>query len=307
MFGYKVKVLAAVIFDKGDGLFDNYVKELYKRKADAKARGDVVEELLYKLLLNSLYGKAGQKEIIHSFKLLNNDKVKNFELLNKTDLTCMFGEKTLVRTQGKIEAELEGIISKALTQPLESLYDDDDIEDKKVESQDLPMPPRKRNGVKSSVSIAAAITAYARINMSRYKNIKGNKYLGGDTDSAIMEKELSPELVGNGLGMMKEECRIQLGLFADKKLYLMMDENGKVVIKSRGVGKEGSYDILNYRDFLKLFKGDVLNIMKNKFRIKSDGIYYLPQSITVKLGVERLLMVKKELKDILDNIKHPLY
>jgi hypothetical protein len=280
---------------------------MYKRKADAKERGDGVEELLYKLLQNSLYGKAGQKEIIHSFKLLDNDKIKAFELMNKTDIKQEFGNKTLVRTQGKIDAELEGVIIKGLEEQQESLYDDEEIENKNVESKDFMMPPRKKHGVKSSVSIAAAITAYARINMSQYKNIKGNKYLGGDTDSAIMEKELSPQLVGKGLGMMKEECRLLFGLFADKKLYLMKDVKGNVVVKSRGVGKEDGYDILNYHDFLKLFKGEVLNIFKKKFRIKPDGIYYLPQAISVKLRPDRLLKVKEELKEILDNIMHPLY
>jgi len=91
--------LSAVIFDKGEGLFDRFIKEMYKRKADAKERG--VEEFLYKLLQNSLFNKAGQKEIIHSFKLIDNDKVKNFELKNKTDLIHEFGNKSLIRTQGK--------------------------------------------------------------------------------------------------------------------------------------------------------------------------------------------------------------
>lgn len=300
--------MSAVAFDKGEGLFDDFVKAMFKRKAEAKERGDGVEELLYKLIQNSLFGKAGQKEIIHSFKLMDNNKVKDFELKNKTDLVQVFGGKSLIRTQGRIEAELEGVISKAPVKE-ESLYDEeDDGVDTKVQ-RDLPTPPRKRLGVKSSVSIAAAITAYARINMSQYKNIKGNKYLGGDTDSAIMEKELSQKLVGKGLGMMKEECRVKVGLFADKKLYLMQDDNGATVIKSRGVGREASSgkDILEYRDFLKLFKGEVLKTIKTKFIIKGDGIYIKPQAISVRISNMRLLKIKEEVKAILANINHPLY
>ena len=299
--------MSAVVFDKGEGLFYHFIKEMYKRKADARERGDGVEELLYKLLQNSLFGKAGQKEIIHSFKLIANDKVKSFELKNKTDLSHEFGNKTLIRTQGKIEGELEGIISKVMGGEGD-LYDEEDDKDSK-ESRDLPMPPRKKSGVRSSVSIAAAITAYARINMNKYKNIKGNKYLGGDTDSAIMEKELSKELVGKGLGMMKEECRINIGLFGDKKLYLIQDMNGQTIIKSRGVGKdiESGDDILSYNDFLKLFKGEVLNIIKHKFTVREDGIYFLPHTIAVRLSEDRLLKIKEELKDILDNVKHPLH
>lgn len=307
MYGYKIKVLSAIVFDKGEGLFDKFIKVMYKRKADAKERGDGVEELLYKLIQNSLFGKAGQKEIIHSFKLIDNHKVKDFELKNKTDLSHVFTNKTLIRTQGRIEAELEGIITKPSA--LESLYDEEDAVEETT-SRDAPkrIAPRKKFGVKSSVSIAAAITAYARINMSRYKNIKGNKYLGGDTDSAIMEKELPQALVGKGLGMMKEECRLSLGLFADKKLYLMRDRQGVTVIKSRGVGREaGGKDILTYADFIQLFRGAVLKIMKTKFIIKKDGVYITPQPLTVRISNIRLAKIKEELRVILANVFHPLY
>lgn len=159
------------------------------------------------------------------------------------------------------------------------------------------------------MSIAAAITAYARINMNRYKNIKGNKYLGGDTDSAIMEKELAGHLVGKELGMMKQECRIKLGLFADKKLYLMKDNNGVTVIKSRGVGRDvtSGRDILEYRDFLKLFGGQEIKTVKTKFRVMSDGIYITPQTITVRISQMRALKITEELNEILINYFHPLY
>lgn len=297
--------MSAVQFDKGEGLFDMFVKDMYGRKAAAKERGDAVDELLYKLLQNSLYGKAGQKEIIHSYSLVDNDKLQIFQLRYNTDLEQRFGIKTLVRSRGKIEGELEGVISEALADIEEDVKGSGDGVDK---SKDLPVPPRKKFGVKSSVSIAAAITAYARINISRYKNIPGNKYLGGDTDSAVMEKELDAALVGKGLGMMKEECRLLYGLFADKKLYMMMDLKGRdVVIKSRGIGKEDGYNILNPRDFLKLFKGETLTKEKMKFRIKPDGLYILPQSITVKLSPDRLLAINEEVKNILKNVKNPLY
>lgn len=280
---------------------------MFKRKAGAKEQGDGVSELMYKLIQNSLFGKAGQKEIIHSFKLMDNHKVKDFELKNKTDLSHVFANKTLIRTQGKIEAELEGITTKPSS--LESLYDEEDAAEETTSCDARKrIVPRKKFGVKSSVSIAAAITAYARINMSQYKNMDGNKYLGGDTDSAIMEKELPQALVGKGLGMMKEECRVSLGLFADKKLYLMRDGQGVTVIKSRGVGREaGGKDILTYGDFIKLFRGEVLKIMKTKFIIKKDGIYIMPQALTVRISNIRLAKIKEELKVILANIFHPLY
>ena len=145
--------------------------------------------------------------------------------------------------------------------------------------------------------------------MSQYKNIPGNKYFGGDTDSAIMEKELSPRFVGKGIGMMKKECSVKLGMFADKKLYLMQDDRGETVIKSRGVGRavESGRDILTMKDFIKLFRGEVLKILKTKFIIQKDGVYVTPQAITVRISSERLLKIQRELKDIFANINHSLY
>lgn len=42
----------------------------------------------------------------------------------------------------------------------------------------------------SSVQYSAAITAYQRMELNKFKNIKNNLYLGGDTDSIIMSKPI---------------------------------------------------------------------------------------------------------------------
>lgn len=304
-----MKIISAVRFDRGIGIFDNFINEMFKRKATAKEMGDFVSELLYKLMQNSLYGKSGQREIIHRFKLINNEDVERFELENMSDLSHVFGGKTLVRTQGKISEDLLGVITKVSNDTVDigqTKEEDNTTEDI---FKDRPLPSRKKGSVKSSVSTAAAITAYARIAMSKYKNIEGNKYYGGDTDSVIMEKELDPNLVGKGLGMMKEECRIMLGLFAGKKLYLTVDSLGVTVIKSRGVGRdlESGEDILNFDDFIKLYKGDELKIHKTKFIIQGDGIYIKPQSISVRIPPERIVQINNEVSAILEDKHNTLY
>lgn len=296
------------MFDRGVGLFDEFVKQMFKRKALAKEKGDAVGEVLYKLMQNSLYGKSGQKEIIHRFKLLANKDVERFEQENKTDLTHVFGNKTLIRTQGKISGDLEGVITKLFNR------DNKPQENKKNNSMEdvlseLAVPSRKMGGVKSSVSTAAAITAYARIAISKYKNLEGNKYYGGDTDSVIMEKELDLSVIGKGLGMMKEECRIKHGLFADKKLYLTQDDKGLTVIKSRGVGRalESGKDILKYEDFIRLMRGEEIKVCKTKFLIKSDGIHIEPQTLCLKISDRRVVKIKEEVLGILGDINNPLY
>lgn len=73
------------------------------------------------------------------------------------------------------------------------------------------------------------------------------------------------------------------------------------------VGRDAGVDILSYRDFLKLFNGEVLNMTKNKFIIKKDGIYIEAKAISVKIGQNGLLKIKKEVENIIQNIHHPLY
>ena len=50
--------------------------------------------------------------------------------------------------------------------------------------------------IKSNVAIAAAITAYGRIFMIKFKKLKNNLYLGGDTDY-ILEKPLDNNWLGS--------------------------------------------------------------------------------------------------------------
>ncbi|KAI0995205.1 hypothetical protein K3495_g12977 [Podosphaera aphanis] len=130
----------------------------------------------------------------------------------------------------------------------------------------------KRGGLKSCVAIAAAITAYARISLNRFKNIPDNQYLGGDTDSVILQKPLPATLVGKKQGMIKYEDDIAIGLFADKKLYYALNSKGEVNIKSRGIGKDfNRKDILKLPHFLLMLAGHVVSVNKTKFVITKKG------------------------------------
>ena len=43
-------------------LFKSYIEDVYRMRLEAKKRDELMESLLYKLLMNSLYGKLGQKD-----------------------------------------------------------------------------------------------------------------------------------------------------------------------------------------------------------------------------------------------------
>lgn len=95
--------------------------------------------------------------------------------------------------------------------------------------------------VKSNVAIAAAITAHARIYMNQFK--QNNFIIYTDTDSIITTQPLPDKLLGNELGMFKDElngCLIQeiyvLGI--KQYAYWYNDNNGHRIEKSVWAGVE---------------------------------------------------------------------
>jgi len=111
--------------------------------------------------------------------------------------------------------------------------------------------------VSSSVAIAAAITAYAQINMMKFKNIPGNKCLYSDTDSVLLEQPLTEEHVDSKkLGFMKLEHVVTEGYFILKKLYAFKNNKGESIMKSKGVKK----GLLDFDKFILLSQGDSITV-----------------------------------------------
>jgi hypothetical protein len=79
--------------------------------------------------------------------------------------------------------------------------------------------------VKSNVALSAAVTAYGRIEMIKYKTLPDITIYYSDTDSIICNKPLPSYLVGNKLGQMKNELikkntqKMERALFLGNKKY----------------------------------------------------------------------------------------
>jgi hypothetical protein len=91
--------------------------------------------------------------------------------------------------------------------------------------------------VKSNVAIAAAVTAYARIEMMKYKTLKDYSVYYTDTDSIILDKPLPANLVGKELGQMKDELNgsvmVKAYFLGIKNYgYLLKDSNSNIITKS---------------------------------------------------------------------------
>jgi len=101
-----------------------------------------------------------------------------------------------------------------------------------------------------SIGIAAAITAYARIHMSQFKNNPDFNLYYSDTDSIYIDKPLPEEMRSNTiLGKMKLEYILKNAIFLAPKVYYLETEDGKIIYKVKGLKHE---IVLTYNEFEQL-------------------------------------------------------
>lgn len=135
-----------------------------------------------------------------------------------------------------------------------------------------------------SISIASAITAYARIHMSQFKNNPNINLYYTDTDSAYTDKPLDPSLIDDKmLGQMKLEHVCKKAVFLAPKLYCLLTEDNKLIHKVKGL----SHDIkLTFNDFESLlYKDSFIEKSQVKWRksLSDAHIRVLNELYTIKL------------------------
>lgn len=155
--------------------------------------------------------------------------------------------------------------------------------------------------VKTNVAIASAITAIARIEMMKYKTLPGVVVYYSDTDSIIINMELPAHMVGDGIGLMKDELNggwIEKAYFFVVKKYAFIDHEGNVKTVLSGLPRNsltweevetlangGSIEKDIPSQFYKFFSTWSIVIKPKKVRITSvqqktlDGNRYLPIEI----------------------------
>jgi len=260
--GYSIKVKYGYKFERGKNLFKDYVDNFYEIKKNTL---DPVERALSKLMLNSLYGKFGMKDIISNMKIVDkkeaNKITKNY---NYSIFAELAEDKVLIKYSSKIPDILTSLIK--------------DKKDQMIENT-LATISRKR-GAPSAVHISAAIAAYARMSINKFKNIPGNPCVYSDTDSVVLPYPLHPKYIGKELGQMKLEHQIEKGIFIRKKLYAIKDINGKIIIKSSGVKSEA----LNFDKFKLLLAGNSVMCEALSFEViwKKLNINIINKSINLK-------------------------
>lgn len=259
--GYKFEIIKGYTFDQAN-IFEEYVKDLYEIKV-SHSKSDPMY-LVAKLLLNSLYGRFGMSNDMEHHVLIANKRMDEF--LNKyciSDVIPLNNAKSLISYSD--EQELETIMSENST---------------------------KAN---ISVSIASAITAYARIHMSQFKNTPDYDLFYSDTDSIVTNKPLPDAKVGKAIGLMKLENNLSEGVFLAPKVYGGILADGTKFTKVKGYKNN-----VNYSDLKTLLNEDVkaLELHHEKwFRSFEDG------KITIKDQLYSLQVTENKRRLIYSNKK----
>lgn len=188
-------------------LFEGFVERFYSQREAAKKRNDRVWDLLYKLVLNSLYGKFGQLK-------------REWQEVG----TC---DKDVVETEDIVDISTGEPVRIRLRKFGGKIYMEEHIEDV---------------AYNSSIAIAAHVTAYARMLLWGYMQTAGieNHYYN-DTDSLFVNEAGFENLKQAGflhktkLGYLDIDATPETATFWGPKHYEL---DGKRTLK--GVSKDAN-------------------------------------------------------------------
>ena len=246
MKGYK--------FDKTNNCFTKYVDTLYDMKANST---DTTLKNLSKLLLNSLIGKYGMKPVQPITKIIDKEKVGDILLTRKV-------------TQ-EVDITKNETLLCYLPGPDKDVIEEFEVETNKVLNLGEYSGVDKHTFIKNiSIPIAAAVTAYARIFISKVKLTileNNGKIYYSDTDSIITDIELDKSIVDPiEIGKFKLEYELDSAVIPSPKVYCLkikdpnntLPEDKKFIMKTKG----GSSKDLSIKNFENMISGLPMEIKK---------------------------------------------
>jgi len=198
-------------------LFKEYMEKLYNLRMQYPKSHPLNK--LVKLLMNSLFGRFGMNPIHEKHEFID---FKEF-----TKLT----EKFIIKDF--IDLDNDGFFTTYL--------DPDNLEE----------------GANTSISIATAITSYARVYMSQFKNNKDYNLYYTDTDSIFIDKPLPDSLLGNDIGQFKLVNTFKEAVFLGPKIYSGITNEGNTITKIKGYKNACSVPFTDMKSLLK--EDEVLN------------------------------------------------
>lgn len=204
-FGYKFEILWGYTFERSN-IFKDFVTTLY----DLRLQNQKSNPLNYvaKIILNSVYGKFGMIDSFPDITIF-----KDIELYQEFEKDHAEDIIDIINLEGQIL-----VTHRSLKKDIDTLLDSG----------------KETHNV--NVAIASAITAYARIHMSQFKNNPEFNLYYSDTDSIYIDKALTSDLISKTeLGKMKLKNIIEKSIFLSPKVYCLLTEEGKLIYKVKGL------------------------------------------------------------------------
>lgn len=229
------EVLEVAIY-QGERLFSDYVSWFYQQRLNAKRKGDLVKNLLYKLFMNSLYGKFGQKA--HNWKIIGPCPPNEISTMQYYDAST--GQR--------------GVIKRFAGQEIES--------------------QEERESFNSFPAIAAFVTSYARSLLFRYILQAGwENVFYCDTDSLFVNTEglrrLQVFIAKDVLGALKiSRPIVNLELFGAKDYIYDGVEVHKGIPKGAKKLKENIWSVEIWPHLATHIRNGDIGKYKNKILIK---------------------------------------
>ncbi len=219
-FGYKFEILWGYTFKKLN-LFKEFVDTLY----DLRLQYPKTDPLNYcaKLIMNGVYGRMGMIDDFAEITIFNSKEAyQKFEDKYSSDIIDIveLGDQILVKHRSN-KTNINTMLDNA---------------------------SETHN---TNIAIASAITGYARIHMSQFKNKTDFNLFYTDTDSIYIDKPLSEDLISTTeLGKMKLENICKKAIFLSPKVYLLITNEDKVIYKVKGLSHDVEMSLNDFESLL---------------------------------------------------------
>ena len=250
--GYRIIPLRGYLFsNKNSSPFGEFVSSIFERRQEAKITGNEAMSYIYKILMNSLYGRFGINPKCTITEVCDLDRYNNLTM----NSDFILGDKLSDHYYIVSYFSNTGLVS------------DSDWS-----------PPRI-----SAVQLAAAVTACARIHM--YPYISRHDCYYTDTDSVVLGSPLPEgEISSTELGKFKLEYYLKKGIFLAPKSYYLLTQEGKKIIKHKGLAKslvneewfESQYDDISRTTLIP---------MESNFKIDWEKLNITKKKTLVNLGI----------------------
>jgi hypothetical protein len=231
-YGSKAVVVSECYVYHGRDLFSAYVRDLYALKSNKNTAAPI--KLASKLLLNSLYGKFGQRR--EREKIVCGEEWLDWPLDSPGD-----AERLTARGIDPRKRALD------LGRFLFALPDYDD--------RSSHIAPQ----------IAAYITARARLQLREMLVMSNGRAAYCDTDSVYVDGNQAPylPLCGEKLGQIKAEHEIERGEFAAPKVYWIKEMAGGEYARAKGLRRSDVASVQRYANRESVRVGRVLGVFES--------------------------------------------